>query len=66
MLTHYALWEQPDKAEILKLIASKVHRMCVPDDVVFISEMPISGTGKILKRSLREQFEKHPLPNAPA
>jgi acyl-CoA synthetase (AMP-forming)/AMP-acid ligase II len=37
----------------------------MPDDVVFVPEIPHSATGKILKTALREQFRDHALPGAP-
>jgi len=36
----------------------------VPDDVVFLPELPHTATGKVLKLKLREMFRDHPLPEA--
>lgn len=33
----------------------KMAKWWLPDDVVFVSEMPMTATGKILKAKLREQ-----------
>jgi fatty-acyl-CoA synthase len=34
----------------------------VPDDVVFVKELPHTATGKLLKIKLREDFKNHKLP----
>ena len=34
----------------------------MPDDVVFVPEIPHGATGKILKTGLREMFKEHRLP----
>ena len=31
----------------------------VPDDVVFVDEIPLTATGKISKIELRERFQDH-------
>jgi fatty-acyl-CoA synthase len=36
----------------------------MPDDVVFVTSIPHTATGKILKTALREQFKDHVLPTA--
>ena len=36
----------------------------LPDDVVFVSEMPMTATGKIHKPTLREQYRDYKLPTA--
>jgi fatty-acyl-CoA synthase len=35
----------------------------MPDDVQFIDEIPITGTGKIHKIRLRERFKDYVLPS---
>ncbi len=40
-------------------LAPRVARHCVPDAVVFLPEMPRTGTGKVLKSALRERFQQH-------
>ncbi len=50
--------------ELLALYSGKVADWMVPDDVVYIDEMPLGATGKILKTKLREQFGEHKLPTA--
>jgi len=34
----------------------------VPDDVVFVAEIPHTATGKMQKLKLRDQFKVHRLP----
>ena len=51
--------ESPTKEEILEFLAPRMAKWWLPDDVVFIREMPLTATGKILKAKLREQYWKH-------
>lgn len=46
----------PERDEILKYLDGKIASWWVPDDVVFVDEIPHTATGKILKTKLREQF----------
>ena len=41
---------------ILEYMSDKVAKWWLPDDVVFVSEIPHTATGKISKLTLREQF----------
>jgi fatty-acyl-CoA synthase len=52
------------KEEILEFIASKVAKWQVPDDVVFIDEVPKTSVGKFSKKTLRDRFENYQLPTA--
>jgi fatty-acyl-CoA synthase len=58
--------QQASKAEILDFMRGKTASWWMPDDVVFVPEIPHSATGKILKTALREQFRDHVLPTAVA
>jgi acyl-CoA synthetase (AMP-forming)/AMP-acid ligase II len=40
----------------------RIAKWQIPDDVVFVTEIPHTATGKIQKLKLREQFKDHPLP----
>lgn len=42
------------REEMLAYLKGKIASWWMPDDVVIRNSMPISGTGKILKRELRE------------
>ncbi len=51
-----------DKAGILEYLHDKVAKWWLPDDVVFVDEIPHSATGKIKKTELRKQFADYELP----
>jgi acyl-CoA synthetase (AMP-forming)/AMP-acid ligase II len=53
-----------DKAAILDYLAGKVARWWLPDDVVFVEELPHTATGKLKKTALRERFADYVLPTA--
>ena len=42
----------------------KIAKWWMPDDVVFVTEIPHTATGKIQKTALRERFKDYPLPTA--
>lgn len=48
----------PSQEEILSFYDGKIASWQVPDKVIFVNELPIGGTGKVLKNKLREQFGK--------
>jgi acyl-CoA synthetase (AMP-forming)/AMP-acid ligase II len=52
------------KDSMLKFYEGKVARWCVPDDVVFVEQLPHTATGKLSKMTLREQFKDYRLPTA--
>ena len=43
-------------AEILEFLSDKVAKWWLPEEVVFVDEIPMTATGKISKLSLRQQF----------
>jgi fatty-acyl-CoA synthase len=49
---------------LLEFLRPRVARWWLPDDVVFVPEMPMTATGKIHKRTLRERFRDYTLPTA--
>jgi len=51
----------PDKADILRFLGDHLAKWQLPDDVVFVPEIPHTATGKILKTKLREMFRDHKL-----
>jgi len=53
-----------DKAAVLDFLATRIAKWWLPDDVVFVKELPHTATGKLLKTKLREQFRGHVLPTA--
>src|SRR5688572_5823840 len=54
------------REELLAHFAGKVAKWWIPDDVVFVDEIPHTATGKISKTRLRETFREHRLPTAQA
>jgi fatty-acyl-CoA synthase len=54
------------KADILDFMRGKTATWWLPDDVVFVAEIPHTATGKIQKTALREQFRDYVLPTAAA
>ena len=54
----------PTKDEILAFMSGKIAKWWMPDDIVFVDEIPHTATGKILKTALREQFRDYRLPTA--
>jgi fatty-acyl-CoA synthase len=47
--------------DLLQYMEGRVARWWLPDDVVFVDELPHTATGKLLKTRLREQFKAHRL-----
>lgn len=45
-----------EKEDILAFLDGKVARWWIPEDVVFVDELPHTATGKISKKDLRVQF----------
>lgn len=46
----------PSEEDILKLYKGKVADWQIPDRVVFVDELPIGSTGKVLKNKLRDEY----------
>jgi fatty-acyl-CoA synthase len=44
------------REQLLGFYEGKIAKWWTPDDVVFIDEIPLGATGKILKNQLRERF----------
>lgn len=50
------------KDEIIKFMTGKVAKWWLPDDVVFVDEIPLTASGKISKLNLRKQFVDYKFP----
>jgi fatty-acyl-CoA synthase len=50
------------KEEMLKFLDGKIAKWWMPDDVVFMDEIPHTAAGKIQKRDLRERWKDYKLP----
>ncbi len=47
---------------LLASYEGRIAKWQVPDDVVFVDDLPHTATGKLLKTKLRERFKGHVLP----
>lgn len=54
--------QQVSRDEMLEFLKDKLHKMAMPDDVVFIDELPHTATGKINKLGLRETYKDYQFP----
>jgi len=52
----------PSKQSILDFLEGKIAKWWMPDDVMFIDEIPHTATGKIQKTVLRERLKDYQLP----
>ena len=50
--------------EVLAFLKGRVAAWWMPDEVVFIDEVPKTSVGKFSKKTLRERFADHVLPTA--
>ena len=55
--------QEISKEEVLSFLDGKIAKWWMPDDVIFIEEIPHTATGKIKKTALREQFVDYKLPS---
>jgi fatty-acyl-CoA synthase len=51
---------------LLLWLEKRVARWWLPEEVLFIDEIPHTATGKIAKTKLREAYSRHPLPGVSA
>jgi len=52
------------KEELLEFLDGRVAKWWLPDDVVFIDEVPKTSVGKFSKKTLRDRFDGYQLPTA--
>lgn len=52
------------KQDVLEYMDGKIAKWWMPDDVVFVDEIPHTATGKIQKTALRDQYRSYTLPTA--
>ena len=52
------------REELLAFYEGRIAKWQIPDDVVFVAEIPHTATGKMQKLKLRDQFLSHKLPTA--
>jgi fatty-acyl-CoA synthase len=56
LLVHRKQGVEVTKQKLLEFLASKIAKWWLPDDVVFVDELPHTATGKVLKTRLREEY----------
>ena len=56
--------QEVSKDDLLKFFEGKIAKWWMPDDVVFVDELPHTATGKLSKLTLREKFASYKLPSA--
>ena len=49
---------QATEEDILQVYQGKIAKWQIPDKVLFVDEIPISGTGKMMKKDLREKYSR--------
>ena len=56
--------EEVAKDDVIAYLSDRVAKWQLPDDVVFIDEVPKTSVGKFSKKTLRDRFASHELPTA--
>jgi fatty-acyl-CoA synthase len=56
--------EELSKDELLGFLRERVSTWQLPDDVVFIDEVPKTSVGKFSKKTLRDKFADYTLPTS--
>jgi fatty-acyl-CoA synthase len=52
------------REDVIGFLDGRVSKWWLPDDVVFVDEIPKTSVGKFSKKTLRERFADHTLPTA--
>jgi len=58
--------ESATREEFLGFLDGKIARWWMPDDVMFVDDIPLGATGKIDKKLIRQRLEGYVLPTAKA
>jgi fatty-acyl-CoA synthase len=56
--------EELSKEDVLEFLGARLGKWQLPDDVVFIDEIPKTSVGKFSKKTLRDKFAHYELPTA--
>ena len=51
--------EDCDKDSIISFLSDKIAKWWLPDDIIFVDELPHGATGKLLKTGLRDEYKNH-------
>jgi fatty-acyl-CoA synthase len=54
--------EELTKEEVIGFLRERLNKWQLPDDVVFIDEVPKTSVGKFSKKTLRDKFTGYVLP----
>jgi fatty-acyl-CoA synthase len=54
--------QEVSKEELLKFYEGKIAKWWMPDDVLFVADLPHTATGKLSKLQLRQKFSDYRLP----
>ncbi|SFL09903.1 long-chain fatty acid--CoA ligase [Shimia haliotis] len=54
---------KPEVGELMDMLKEHFATWQLPDDVVFVDELPMTATGKVSKLNLRKQFSDYVLPD---
>jgi fatty-acyl-CoA synthase len=55
--------QEVSKDELLKFYEGKIAKWWMPDDVLFVADLPHTATGKLSKLTLRQKLSDYRLPN---
>ena len=56
LIAKKSLESQLTEKDVLDFYINKIAKWQIPDKVIFVTAMPLGGTGKILKKDLRDQY----------
>ncbi len=56
LIAKKSLESQLTEEDVLDFYINKIAKWQIPDKVIFVDAMPLGGTGKILKKDLRDQY----------
>jgi fatty-acyl-CoA synthase len=62
LLVAVAAVDTPDKASIMAHLAQHLAKWQLPDDILFVDDLPMTATGKVSKLTLRQTFSEYELP----
>ena len=54
----------PDSAAIMTHLSEHLAKWQLPDDIVYVDDLPLTATGKVSKLTLRQAYADHKLPDA--
>jgi 3-(methylthio)propionyl---CoA ligase len=54
--------QEVSKEELLRFYDGRIAKWWMPDDVIFVKELPHTATGKLSKLTLRQQLREYKLP----